>query len=161
MHGIKNSTCIGAENTPHTKHKREKLENHWRSIQQIFEILHAPRSPLGKDPGVDECVPTPVTENGTALSLSLQTLCGVLIDVRSFLNYNAPACERLVRRRFNQQEFPSLIDAVLSSNSGGEMIRSLSTGDAQMLIDVMDEVHSMVALHHKSAYWIYVVHAFG
>ena len=73
---------------------------------------------------------------------------------------NTPACERLVRRRFDQQELPSLIDAVLSSNNGGETIRSLSTGDAQMLIDVVDEVHFMVTLHHTSAYWIHV-DAFG
>lgn len=153
MHEIENNTRMGAASTPHAKYKREKLENLLRSIQQILNIIRAPRSPLGKHLGVDECVSTPVTENGTALSLSLQTLCGVLIDIRSFfLNCNTPACERLVRRRFDQQELPSLIDAVLSSNSGGETIRSLSARDAQTLIDVIDEVHSTAACHHKSAH---------
>ena len=67
-------------------------------------------------------------------------------------NYNATACGCLARRRLDKQELLSLIDAAPSNKGRGEMVRSLSAGDAQMLIDVMDEVHSAAACHYNSAY---------
>ena len=57
----------------------------------------------------------------------------------SFLNFDAPACDRLVKRAFAPHEIPFFVDTISSSKDEGDRISSLCQDDAQVLIDVMDE----------------------
>lgn len=115
-----------------------------QSIRQTLDTLHEQRLSLGKDHSVSECI----TTIGTISSPASQTWCGILIDSLSFsLDCNTAACKRLLRRRFAPEELPSLVDAILSSKNESEMIFCLSMGDAQRLIEVIDEVRSTAACH--------------
>ena len=68
----------------------------------------------------------------------------------SFSASNTTAYGRLVRREFTPHELPSLIEAILSSNDDGEMIRCLSGDDAQIFVDVIDEARSTFTRYHKT-----------
>ena len=125
---------------PHTEYDKEKAEDYMLGNQP----LHALRLPLGKDTNVHEGATTPVSEGGTT-----SPLCGTLINVRPFPTTD---CAHSVGRGLDQQELPSLIDVVLTSKGGGEILRSLSADDAQMLIDYIDQVHSTATCHHTPAY---------
>ena len=63
---------------------------------------------------------------------------------------NITACERLIKREFAPHELPSLIEAILSSNDEGEMIRCLPGDDAQTFIDVIDEARSTFSRYHET-----------
>ena len=63
------------------------------------------------------------------------------------------AYECLIRRTFDRHELPSLIETIFSSEDRNEEIRRLSRDDAQMLIDVIDEVHSMLTCCCQSVCW--------
>jgi len=66
----------------------------------------------------------------------------LLSDHPFFLNPNAPACERLIRRAFALHELPSLIEAISSGEDESDTIRCLRGDDAQTFIDVIDEARS-------------------
>ena len=73
----------------------------------------------------------------------LQLLCGVLITPSlPPLDFDTPACGRLIRREFALHELPFLIEEILSNKDERDTIRSLIGGDIQILIDVMDEARS-------------------
>jgi len=57
-----------------------------------------------------------------------------------FLNFNTPACGRLIRRAFAPHELPSLIEVIFSGKGEGDAIRCLPGDDAQIFVDVIDEV---------------------
>lgn len=61
--------------------------------------------------------------------------------VMLILHDNA-ACERLISRTFSPHELPPLIEAIFSSEDEDKTIRSLPVGDAQTLINTMDEARS-------------------
>jgi hypothetical protein len=52
---------------------------------------------------------------------------------------------RLIRRAFSQDELPSLIEVIFSSENAGDKISSLLGEDAQTFIDVVDEARSTFA----------------
>ena len=66
-----------------------------------------------------------------------------------FLNFDTPACGRLIKRAFAPEELRSLIEVVLSSGDEGDLVRRLRGDDAQTFIDVIDEVHSPSACRRK------------
>ena len=43
---------------------------------------------------------------------------------------------------FAPDELPSLVDAIVSSKSEGEMVRGLSAADARTFVDMLDEARS-------------------
>jgi len=61
------------------------------------------------------------------------------------LDFNTPACQRLIKRAFTLLELPSLIETVFSSTGADDMIRRLCVDDAQTFVDVMDEVRSTLS----------------
>ena len=67
----------------------------------------------------------------------------------SSLDCNTIAYGRLISRAFALHELPSLTEAILSSTGESGGIRCLSMGDAQTLIDTMDEARSTSAFRHK------------
>jgi hypothetical protein len=71
------------------------------------------------------------------------------LDSFSFLNFNTPACKRLIRRAFTLRELPSLIGAILSSKDENDTVRCLHGDDAQAFIDVIDEVRLILPLHYE------------
>ena len=84
------------------------------------------------------------------MSPTFTTLYGMPIASRFlFLNFNAAAYGRLIRREFASYELPSLIDAVLSIKDG-DAIRCLSGDNAQTFIDVIDEARSTLTRHRES-----------
>ena len=64
------------------------------------------------------------------------------------------ACERLLKREFAPDELPSLIEVIFSSRDVRDMIRCLLADDAQIFIDVLDQVRSVLTSDHKPANWI-------
>lgn len=62
-----------------------------------------------------------------------------------FLNFNALACSRLVKRAFALHEFPFLVDTISSNKDEGDRVGSLHRDDAQDLVDVMDEARPAFA----------------
>ena len=64
-------------------------------------------------------------------------------------NFNTPVCGRLIRRAFALHEFPFLIKAIFSSKNEGDAIRHLLEDDAQIFVNVIDEVRSKL-VHHES-----------
>jgi len=67
-----------------------------------------------------------------------------------FSTSNVTAYGRLVRREFAPHELPSLIEAILSNNDDGEMIRCLPGDDAQSFVDVIDEARSTFTRYHET-----------
>ena len=67
----------------------------------------------------------------------------------SQFQYHTQACQRLIRGAFVPRELPTLIEAILSSQDEGYMVRSFCRDDAQIFIDVIDEVRSTLPLHPK------------
>ena len=63
------------------------------------------------------------------------------------LNFNTPACERLIRGAFTQDELPSLIEAIFSGKDEGDAVHRLAGDDAQTVIDLIHEVRSRFARH--------------
>ena len=61
-------------------------------------------------------------------------------DSSNFVNLDAPACKRLIRRAFSPQEVTSLIEAIFMSEDEVKMVRDLRGDDAQTFIDVIHEV---------------------
>jgi len=57
-----------------------------------------------------------------------------------FLNFNTLACRRLIGREFTPRELPSLIEAIPAGK--GYTTRRFLGDDAQVFIDVLDEVYS-------------------
>ena len=55
------------------------------------------------------------------------------------------ACGRLIRRAFAPHELTSLVEAIFSSKDEGDAIRCLLADDAQIFIDVIDEVRFIFA----------------
>ena len=131
MRRIECNLWRGAASTPHTDHNKE-VEGYMQKIRQVLGTLHTSRQSLGKD----------YTTTGATSPLSSQALCRTLINLRFFLNYDATARGRLLRRKFALRELPSIIDTILSSSSEGETIRCLPVSNAQAFIDVVDEVRS-------------------
>lgn len=73
----------------------------------------------------------------------------MLIPTRFFfLNLIASALERLIRREFEADEFLSLIERIFVWKDVDNAISSLSEGDAQSLINVMEEARNSSA-HHR------------
>lgn len=146
-------------NVSYTGNSRESVEGYMLEIQQILGTLSSLSSPLNKNPSVSERTPylapietptTTVSESGMSLASHSPALCEVLITPRLFfLDFNIAAYGRLVKREFAPDELPSLIKVILSEDEG-EMIRCLPQGDAQTLIDVMDEARSAFSRYHKS-----------
>ena len=68
-------------------------------------------------------------------------------------NYPAPdssfststACARLIGRAFAPHELPTLIEVVSSNKDEGDTVRCLLRDDAQTLVDVIDEVRTVLA----------------
>ena len=58
------------------------------------------------------------------------------------LDFAPSACRCLIGRASAPHEFPSLIEAVISSEDEGDAIRRLIGNDAQTFVDVIDEVRS-------------------
>ena len=79
--------------------------------------------------------------------------------VRPFLHPRIPciililhydkACERLISHTFSPHELPPLIEAIFSSEDEDKTIRSLPIGDAQTLINTMDEARFTFHRHYK------------
>jgi hypothetical protein len=86
-------------------------------------------------------------------------LRGTLIVPRSFLDFNASACERLIRRAFTLDELPPLIEAVVSSENEDDAIRCLLRDDAQTFVDVIDEARS-ASVRRRSLLIEIEIHAF-
>lgn len=57
-----------------------------------------------------------------------------------FLNLDTLAVWHLIKRSFTQPERPSLMESVVLSKDGTNMVHGLDKEDAQSLIDVLDEV---------------------
>ena len=144
--------------TPST-HNKCKVEAHKQKVQKILGTLNPLSSPLDEHFDVAGLLSTVVdphgtattsmSESGTYLALLSPVLAGyrLLPDSFFFLNFNALACERLIRRAFAPHELPSLIKAIFSSKDEGDAIRGLLGGDAQTFIDVIDEARSPTAHH--------------
>ena len=64
-----------------------------------------------------------------------------------FLNFDASAYKRLIRRTFALHELPSLIEAISSGEDKSDAADHLHGDDAQTLIDVIDEARSPLASH--------------
>ena len=112
---------------PDIMYNKGKVEGYRLEIQDILGALNVLGSPSGENLGV-HLAPT---------------------DPNSFffLNFNALACERLIRRAFAPHELPSLIEAIFSSKDEGDAIRGLLGDDAQTFIDMIDEARSPSAHH--------------
>jgi hypothetical protein len=74
----------------------------------------------------------------------------VVPDSFPFLNFTTPACKRLIRRAFAPHELPPLVEAIFSSKDESGIARCLHGDDAQIFIDVIDEVRPVLPLHHGS-----------
>ena len=75
------------------------------------------------------------------LSPILPTLYRIVIaPLFPVSDLNTAACGRLISRSFDQHEFSSLIGAISLGKGEGDVIYSLSEGDAQAFIDVIEEV---------------------
>jgi len=64
----------------------------------------------------------------------------LLPDPPFFLGPNISACERLLRGGFDRNELAFLIEAIFSSEEEVKMICCLNVYDAQIFIDVIDQV---------------------
>lgn len=147
--------------SPHVEYNKEKVERHilkiWQTISSIDSTTLLPR----EDPGEVEHVPqtASVDTHGGAVASEpesgmspprapSQPLFGILID-RSFPDRGRPTpCGRLIRSGFTMDELSSLIETILSNKDETKIINSLPLGDAQKLIDVMDEVR-FTFTHHR------------
>lgn len=139
---------------------RESERNGEMGIERERNIKKQPRSTLSnmspatsKAPSIHphDVATTSVTESGKSSYSPSPTLCGSLITPKfTPLECDALACGRLIKRAFTLHGFPALIDEILSNEDGGETIRRLAVGDAQALIDVIDDVCSIFACHSKS-----------
>lgn len=65
--------------------------------------------------------------------------------------FYAPAIGRLVRREFIPDQLPSLIEAIFTCEDIDNTIRRLPRDDAQIFVDIMDEV--CCALVHCAYIW--------
>jgi hypothetical protein len=64
---------------------------------------------------------------------------GDVLQYLEVLSNSSEPCGRLIRRAFAPHEFPSLVEALFSSNDAGDRIRSLLGDDAQTFVDVINE----------------------
>jgi len=161
MRNIELSLQIGAACTPHARYDKEKVEDHVQEIRRILNTLHASSSSLREGSSADERAPhltfvdscnsaaSSVSESGTSRPLPLLAFCGMLINPPCSLDDNTTAYGRLISRAFALHELPSLTVPILSSTGESGGIRCLSMGDAQRLVDTMDEARSISAFHHK------------
>jgi hypothetical protein len=74
----------------------------------------------------------------------------VVPDSFPFLNFDTPACRRLIRHAFAPHELPSLVEAIFSSKDESSIVLCLHGDDAQLFIDVIDEVRSTLHLHRET-----------
>ena len=79
---------------------------------------------------------------GTSSTLPPPIFCATPTVPSSFLYLDTPAFQRLISCTFDPDELPSLIEGVFSSEDQAEVIRSLRGEDAQIFIDVTDQVRS-------------------
>ena len=69
----------------------------------------------------------------------------------TFLNFDTPAFEFLIRRAFSQHELPLLIHVIFSGGDESEIVRCLSgRDDAQTFIDVIDEARLPLYRHREA-----------
>ena len=54
-----------------------------------------------------------------------------------------------MRRAFTLRELPSLVEAIFSGKDESGIVRCLHGDDAQLFIDVIDEVRSTFHLHRE------------
>jgi hypothetical protein len=155
-------------------HSRSPLSNHTKFLPRAhvdtssfaapgpvgpFGVLCAPRNFPGGNLGVGkhasysmpvvprDAAATSVIESG--MSPPLQTPCKSDHPL-TYLCRDTIACGRLIRRAFAPHELSSLIDEALSKEDGTGSIRHLRADDAQMLIEVIDEVCSEFPCHCMS-----------
>ena len=146
---IERSLRRGA-NLPRVRRNKSKVEGHKLKIREILNTLEAPSTPLDGTLSLSERVPnlapvdahaaatTPTSGSGTSSVLPFPIPHGVLLTFY-FLNFNVPACGRLVRRAFALHELPSLIEMIFSSQDESDTIRRLLGDDAQAFVDLMDQ----------------------
>ena len=157
MRKIERTLRKGA-NTPHTEHNKEKVEGHMLEIKQILGTLTSLSSPFDQNLGVGEHAPHMMPRETATISVSKSCmflaspsliLCENL-TVPQFSTSKIVACKRLFKREFTPHEFPSLIEAIFSSNDEGEVIRSLPEEDAQAFIDAIDEARFTFSRYYES-----------
>ena len=74
------------------------------------------------------------------------------LDSSNFINLDASACKRLIRRAFSPQEVTSLIEAIFVSEDEAKIVRDLREDDAQTFIDVIHEVCSVPSFSRHSLF---------
>ena len=139
-------TLRRALNTRHIEYNKSKIEERKLEIRGLLATLNTPLDKNidtgGRDPhSAHETATTSVSESGTPSPPAPVDLLRRTNPPR-FINVKTPACTRLIKRAFAPEELPSLVEAVFSSKVEGDMIRGLVGDDAQVFIDVIDEVRS-------------------
>ena len=135
--------------TRHTKYKKE-VESHVLEVQRLLGALSELDSPYDQSLGVGKRAPhltlvgphdvIKVLKSGMSPVIP-SSMRWILIPPPTIpFQLNIVAHERLIRRAFTMHEFPSLVEAILSEKDVDEKIHCLPVEDAQMLVDVIDEV---------------------
>lgn len=147
MHKIK-QTLKRSVKTLHPKYNTKNVEEHKLVTHEILGVVNLQSSSINEDPASIESTiqsaPT-VSEHTATVSVGMS---GTLISHTAlitpysppFLDFNIPACQRLIERTFAPDELLALIQAVLTNTDEGNTIRSLHGDDAQKFIDVIDDV---------------------
>lgn len=147
-------TLRKGESVPHVAYDKPKIESHVLEIQQALCTLNGLSSLPGEDPlgeytphstpaGPRDVAAVSASEKGKFLP-AFTTLIRILITP-VLLNGNTTAWKRLITRAFATDELLSLIETVLSSGDGDELICRLPQDDAQTLVDAIDEARSAFA----------------
>ena len=78
-------------------------------------------------------------ENGRPLALSLGD-ANQLSEPALIPDFNKRILQRLVNPEVSKDELPPLIATIVSNMKAGDIVECLEGSDAQIFIDVMDEV---------------------
>ena len=161
MREIELSLRRRATKTPY-KCDREEVEGHVRSIRQVVGALHTLNPSLCEDSSMDERAPhlmsvhlrnsttIAVSENGTSPPSAFAGLCGIsIVSQTILLDCNITARGRLIGCGSTLHEFPFMIRGIISNDTEAETTSCLPMGDAQILIDQLDDVRSASICHHK------------
>lgn len=134
---------------PHVEYDKGELEGRKLEIRGILgTILGTLDTPLNENPTLSGRGPhlaAPVDPHDTATTRASKSGTPYPRRCRLHTEYRllyTPACRHLIRHAFTPHELPSLIEAVFSSKDASDTIRSLLGDDAQIFIDVMNEVYT-------------------
>jgi hypothetical protein len=122
------------------------VPDHQSSLpDESFKVIESANSVAPIFSGSTAAVPA--AESGTS-PVPPPVWMMVVPDSLPFLNFDTPACRRLIRHAFAPHELPSLVEAIFSSKDESGIVRCLNGDDAQIFIDVIDEVRSALPPYH-------------